>query len=121
MKIQHRVMLSATITIFVMFTAFTYLYANQSRALSAAHGIAAAQTSVPSAAASEQLTQAEQALSSTRRILIGLTVYILFERALAVFGLVGALRRKSEVAVKYVSDSASGDLRGELNTPKKDE
>lgn len=100
MKIQHRVMLSATITICVMSIAFTYLHADQARAANAARSIATAQTPALSAAASEHLAQAKQALSSTRRILIGLMVYVLFERALAVFGLVGALRRQIEVAVR---------------------
>ena len=120
MKIQHRVMLSAAITICVMLVSFTYLYANQSRAVNAARGIAAAQTAAPTAAG-EQLAQAEQALVSTRRILIGLVVFVLVERALAVFVLVGMLRRQVVQAVNYVRNSASGDLRGSVRVQSANE
>ncbi|MEQ1515264.1 MAG: methyl-accepting chemotaxis protein [Usitatibacteraceae bacterium] len=118
MKIQHRVMLSATVTICVMFTAFTYMYTNQSSAVNAAREIASTQTP---AAASASLARAEEAMTSTRRILIGLTIFVLLERALAVFGLVSVLSRHVYAAMDYVRKCASGDLRGEVVTLKNNE
>jgi methyl-accepting chemotaxis protein len=118
MKIQHRVMLSATVTICVMFTAFTYLHANQSHAVNAAREIATAQTP---AAAGVPLARAEEALTSTRRVLIGLMIFVLLERALAVFGLVSVLKRHVHAAMDYVRKCASGDLRGEVVTLKNNE
>ncbi len=115
MKIQHRVMLSATVTICVMFSAFTYLYASQSDAVNAAREMAGAQTS---AGASVPLARAEDALANTRRVLIGLTIFVLLERALAVFGLVSVLKRHIYFAMEYVRNCASGDLRGQVVTMK---
>jgi methyl-accepting chemotaxis protein len=113
MKIQHRVMLSAAVTICVMLTAFLWLYGNQSRAVAAAHELAAAASAAPTASR-DALTRAEQALASTRRILIGLMIFVVIERAIAVFGLVGMLRSQIDAALAYVRNSASGDLRGSM-------